>query len=287
MYIDIVLNLDILLDELVRQFSLLATMCRSTMRNISTKRLKAFGILAAGLLWSLVAPSPAQADYEKGLDAFNQRLYEEALPYLEDAARNGVPRGQYLLGRIYADALGVEEDKSEAIYWLTCAGSSDDGSAMSARRLKDRLLRSFPAAERKAADRSAASCPRALTVDGQESGFDLFGYGDTRGFMQDVRGNGVVSLFLLPGEATLAAGRETASFLGAKQVAYAIDTTKDPGNDILYMMVVFFSWFLLYKLVKGAYVLWQKFSEVAIVIEVRNDGRSSLPRRKYGDHENA
>ena len=269
------------------------------MRNISTKRLPVFGVIAAGLLWSLVAPSPAQADYEKGLDAFNQRLYEEALPYLEDAARNGDARGQYLLGRVYADALGVGEDKSEAIYWLTCAGGSDDGSAMSARRLKDRLLRSLPAAERKAADRSAASCPRALTVDSQESGFDLFGYGDTRprrasrhdegftGFMQDVRGNGVVSLFLLPGEATLAGGRETASFLGAKQVAYAIDSTRDPGNDILYMMVVFFSWFLLYKLVMGVYVLWQKFSEIAIVIEVRNDGRASLPKRKHGDHENA
>jgi hypothetical protein len=195
--------------------------------------------------------------------------------------------------------LGVEEDKSEAIYWLTCAGSSDDGSAMSARRLKDRLLRSLPTAERKAADRSAASCPRALTVEGEESGFDLFGFGDSRprrtarhdegftGSMQEVRGNGVVSLFLLPGEATLAAGRETASFLGAKQVAYAIDSTRDPGNDILYLLVVFFSWFLLYKLVRGAYVLWQKFSEVAIIIEVRNDGRSALPRRKHGDHENA
>jgi hypothetical protein len=259
----------------------------------------AFGVLAAGLLWSLVAPSPAQADYEKGVDAFNQRLYEEALPYLEDAAQNGDARGQYLLGRIYADALGVEEDKSEAIYWLTCAGGSDDGSAMSARRLKDRLLRSLSAAERNAADRSAANCPRAMTAAGEESDFNLFGFGDSRprrtarydegftGFMQDVRGNGVVSLFLLPGEATLAAGRETASFLGAKQVAYAIDTTKDPGNDILYMLVVFFSWFLLYKRDRGAYVLWQKFSEVAIVIEVRNDGRSSLPRRKHGDHENA
>ena len=269
------------------------------MRNISTKRLTVFGLIAAGLFWSLVAPSPAHADYEKGLDAFNQRLYEEALPYLEDAARSGDARGQYLLGRIYADALGVEEDKSEAIYWLTCAGSSDDGSAMSARRLKDRLLRSLPTAERKAADRSAASCPRALTVEGEESGFDLFGFGDSRprrparhdegftGSMQEVRGNGVVSLFLLPGEATLAAGRETASFLGAKQVAYAIDSTRDPGNDILYLLVVFFSWFLLYKLVRGAYVLWQKFSEVAIIIEVRNDGRSALPRRKHGDHENA
>jgi hypothetical protein len=272
------------------------------MRNISTKRLTVFGVIAAGLLWSLVAPSPAQADYEKGLDAFNQRLYEEALPHLEEAAKSGDARGQYLLGRIYADALGVEEDKSEAIYWLTCAGSSDDGSAMSARRLKDRLLRSLPAAERKAADRSAASCPRTLTVAGEESGFDLFGFGgssDSRprrasrhdegftGFMQDVRGNGVVSLFLLPGEATLAGGRETASFLGAKQVAYAIDTTKDPGNDLLYILVVFFSWFLLYKLVKGAYVLWQKFSEIAIIIEVRNDGRASPPKRKHVDHENA
>jgi hypothetical protein len=272
------------------------------MKNVSSTRLTALGILAAGLLWSVVVPTAAQADYERGLDAFNRGLYDEALHHLEDAADDGHAYSQYLLGRIYGEGLGVEKDPSDAIYWLNCAGTSADSVAGSALRLKDRLSRDLSVKERKAADRSAASCPRVQPVDGVESSLDLFGTpkagGTPRrrasrldegftGFMQDVRANAVVSFIVLPGEVTVAAGRETASFLGAKQVAYGIDTTRQPGNDLLYMAVVLFSWFLLYKLVRGTCVMWRKFSEVALTIEIHKNGQSSTPRRRPGSHQDS
>ena len=255
------------------------------------------GVISAGLFFSFLSDQPAFADYESGLEAFNRGAHEEALPLFEDAATLGDPRAQYFVGKIFGEGLGTSRDLSEAAYWLNCAGASDHSISMSARRLKARLLRSLSAQERATASNASMRCPAPALKGETGLSFALFAsnktYSETHaeeggftGFMEGLRSNGAVSLFLLPGDVTIALARETASLSGAKQTAYAIDSARLPGNDILYLMVVFFSWFLLYKLVMGANSVWQKFSEVAFTIEIRKEGRQTLSSKNPDRHGN-
>jgi len=92
-------------------------------------------------------------------------------------------------------------------------------------------------------------------------------------------------LFLLPGEAAVAIGREGASLLGAKQVAYGIDAVRDPGNDLLYMLVVLLSWFLLFKFLMGVRALLQKISEAIDLAEFEKAGRRRRPDPASGDRK--
>jgi len=260
-------------------------------------RTAVFSALVAGLLASLLVSGPARADFRSGLDAFERRAYEEAAGHFLDAAGAGDPQAQYYLGVIYGDGQGVAQDIPEAVYWLGCASASGDGVSASAQRLRARLVRDLPAAERNRATRRVASCPKPARLEEAGSSFDFFrsvsAHDERRGtppgefadVMTDLRENAVVSLFLLPGEATVAIGRESASALGAKQVAYGIDAVRDPGNDLLYMLVVLFSWFLLYKILMGVRALLQKLSEAFAPVEFENAGRRRRRDRASGDRE--
>ena len=294
MYIDIHVNFYNLLMKFIWHFSRLKAKSEMMKRRTFSHRHTTLGAISAGLFLSLFSAQPVFADYESGLEAFNRGAYEEALPLFEDAATRGDARAQYYVGKIVGGDFGTSSDLSEAVYWLSCAGASDDSISMNARRLKASLLRGLPANERAAATNISRSCPTPAPEEKAKSGFDLFApsksysgqkaaEGGFASFMEALRGNGAVSLILLPGEVTIAAARETASIVGAKQTAYAIDSTRLPGNDILYILVVFFSWFLLYKLVMGARTLWQKFSEIAFTIEIRKEGRQTLAKKKPDD----
>lgn len=243
--------------------------------------------LATGLLLSFLTWAPAQADFQAGLDAYNRGAYEKALPHLLRAAEAGDAEAQYYLGLIYGDSAGTARDLPEAAFWLGCAAAAEGRISMRAQRLQARLRESLPNEAR------AADCPRAAQRDTGAWSFDLFaspelanyrGPATTGGFtevMAGLRDNAIVSFFFLPGEAVVAAGRESAGLLGAKQVAYGIDAVRNPGNDLLYMMVAMLSWVGLYKLLMAVHALLQKISAVCVPIDV---GGRSRRRRKKGPH---
>ncbi len=139
----------------------------------------------------------------------------------------------------------------------------------------------------------AADCPRAAQRDTGAWNFDLFASPEldryhrpraTGGFtevMDGLRSHAIVSLYFLPGEAVVAAGRESAGLLGAKQVAYGIDAVRNPGNDLLYMMVAMLSWVGLYKLLMAIHGLLHRISDFSAPLDV---GGCSRRRRKKGPH---
>jgi len=260
-------------------------------------RTAVFSACVAGLLLSLLVSIPARADFQSGLEAFERRAYGEATGHFLDAAEVGDTQAQYYLGVIHGEGKGVAQDIPEAIYWLSCASAAGDGISASAQRLRSRFMRDLSAAERRRVARGAASCPEPARLEEAGSSFDFFrsvsAHDERRGtrpggfadFMTDLRENKAVSLFLLPGEATVAIGREGASLLGAKQVAYGIDAVRDPGNDLLYMMVVLLSWFLSYKLLMGVRAILQKLSEAIDLAEFEKAGRRRRPDPASGDRK--
>ena len=250
------------------------------------------GALSAALLASFFFCPPALADFQSGLEAFNRGAYEEALPLFEEAAENGDANAQYYLGVIYGQGRGTDVSVDDAIYWLSCAGSSPDGISSVAQQLKTRLLRDLPASERAGASNSAKDCPVVTASEVEKKGF-LERFGSTQrqsgpaapegsfgSFMESFRSNGVVELFLIPGEVTIAAARETASLAGAKQTAYAIDSARLPGNDLIYMLIVLVSWYAFYKVIVGLWAFWRKLSEISANLEGVKEERPTLSKKK-------
>ena len=171
------------------------------------------------------------------LSCWNSRplISGDVWPLFEEAATGGDADAQYYIGVIYGEGRGVSSDIHKALFWLGCAGASDDRISMNARRLKARLLRGLPASQRADAGHTPTDCPSPVSQRQKSAGFSFFEGGKTSsagstladgstGFMGRLRENDVASLFLLPGDAAIVAARETASLAGAKQ------TCSSPGS---------------------------------------------------------
>ena len=60
--------------------------------------------------------------YRKGVSAFKEGNFAEALKQMEPLAQKGNLRARQLMARIYALGLGVEVDNDVAKKWLSCTG---------------------------------------------------------------------------------------------------------------------------------------------------------------------
>lgn len=78
-----------------------------------TRPCQRFG-LAAGLALASLA---VLADFQSGLDAFNDRDYSQARDRWQECAIAGDPSCQYGVGVIHDDGLGVKADTFEALRW--------------------------------------------------------------------------------------------------------------------------------------------------------------------------
>jgi len=73
---------------------------------------------------------PARADFDKGKQAFDRGDYETALSELLPLAKQGDPKSQHILGEMYADGLGVDQDYAAALKWNKLSAEQDYAPAM-------------------------------------------------------------------------------------------------------------------------------------------------------------
>jgi peptidoglycan hydrolase-like protein with peptidoglycan-binding domain len=69
-------------------------------------------------LAGLVVATPALADYNSGITAYENRDYAAAQRELQPLADRGDPRAQRLMGLMYRDGLGVRKDLIRAYMWF-------------------------------------------------------------------------------------------------------------------------------------------------------------------------
>jgi len=65
--------------------------------------------------------TPASADFQAGMDAYNRGNYATALSELRPLAEQGDVISQYTLGALYANGYGVPQDYIQARKWYTQA----------------------------------------------------------------------------------------------------------------------------------------------------------------------
>lgn len=80
------------------------------------RQISVFALLVFSIC-SFAQNGDVEQSFKTGEDLFNKQKYLEALPYLEDAANKGNDEAQFLVGKMYHQALGVSIDDAKAIQW--------------------------------------------------------------------------------------------------------------------------------------------------------------------------
>lgn len=90
------------------------------------------------LVLSIVASliTPAWADFQTGLVAYNLGDYARALREWTPLAEQENPLAQFYLGALYQDGLGVPQDYVQAHMWYNLAGTNGNQDAV---EFRDRL----------------------------------------------------------------------------------------------------------------------------------------------------
>ena len=70
------------------------------------------------VLWLLTASvTPARADFDAGMAAYERGDFEAAFTELLPLAEAGDPVAQYRIGALYSHGEGVEKDDAKTLYW--------------------------------------------------------------------------------------------------------------------------------------------------------------------------
>ena len=81
------------------------------------------------LISFLLIPSVLAADFDSGLLAYKEGDYATALKECRPLAEQGDARAQFLLGKMYANGLGVPQDDKEAVIWGILAAEKGHSGA--------------------------------------------------------------------------------------------------------------------------------------------------------------
>jgi TPR repeat protein len=86
--------------------------------------------MLAAVAASLALAQPAVADaLDDGVAAYREHDYEKAVQLLQPFAEKGNAGAQYLLGTLYMEGKGVEQDDKTAVMWYQRAANQGDASA--------------------------------------------------------------------------------------------------------------------------------------------------------------
>jgi TPR repeat protein len=96
-------------------------------------RMRMFGGVSMKRLMTLIAlaalAGSAQADFDKGLEAWNKGDYQAALAEFRPAAEQGDARAQYYLGEAFNKGRGEVQDFAEAANWYRKAAAQNNADA--------------------------------------------------------------------------------------------------------------------------------------------------------------
>ena len=85
--------------------------------------------LILGALIMIAATTPALADLDDGLAAYDRGDFATAYRELAPAAAGGAPAAQYAMARMYLSGEGVSRDSAEGLKWLRKAALAGIGLA--------------------------------------------------------------------------------------------------------------------------------------------------------------
>src|SRR5215470_4742780 len=140
------------------------------------RRRLAPALVAVLTLAVLAAATPALADYNAGITAYQNRDYATAQRELQPLADRGDPRAQRLVGLMYRDGLGVRKDLIRAYMWFDLAAQRNQYGAA---QLRDEVAQQMLSWQLDEAKKMVAAWPQP-----QEQGQTYAGNGNGSGQFQ-------------------------------------------------------------------------------------------------------
>ena len=83
----------------------------------------------ATLVFFVALAGAVQADFQKGLDAWNAGDYKSAVDEFRQAAEKNDARAQFYLGEAFNKGRGVVQDYAEAVTWYSRAAEQNSADA--------------------------------------------------------------------------------------------------------------------------------------------------------------
>ncbi|MFK5997304.1 MAG: sel1 repeat family protein [Rhodobacterales bacterium] len=80
------------------------------------------------------------ADFQKGMDAYNNGDYTTALKKWQPLAKQGGAQAQYNLGLMYGNGQGVPQDYIMAYMWFNLAGANGIKDAVKNKEMVSKIL---------------------------------------------------------------------------------------------------------------------------------------------------
>lgn len=96
---------------------------------VEISKMKSTYLVYTIVLFLIVAGQGWSANFDKGLDAFDNEIYDIALQEWVVLAEQGDASAQSNLGVMYMEGKGVPQDDKEALKWWTLAAQQGDKSA--------------------------------------------------------------------------------------------------------------------------------------------------------------
>ncbi len=87
--------------------------------------------LSAAVLLGLAVATPASADFQAAMAAWQQQDYRQAMSELVPVAAAGNADAQELIGVLYALGLGVKQDRVKAFEWYLVSAENGHAGAQS------------------------------------------------------------------------------------------------------------------------------------------------------------
>ena len=85
----------------------------------------------------------------------NKKSHKKALKWFRESARQGIPWGQFHLGRMYRNGQGVERDDQLAFHWVHLAVSA---GLKEGKKLHDEIEKDLTGEQAEQAKSEAAAC---------------------------------------------------------------------------------------------------------------------------------
>lgn len=89
----------------------------------------AASVLAALMAYAALPAFADDKDFEKAVEAYEEKDYETSLKRFKKAAEKGIPEAMFNVGVFYANGYGVQKDEAEAFKWMLKAAESGDVKA--------------------------------------------------------------------------------------------------------------------------------------------------------------
>ena len=236
-----------------------------------TSNLARSNLVLVALAMLAALASPAAADYESAVSAYESGAYDKAIGEFERLAEDGDERANFYLGMMHKDGKGTVANSVDALSRFICATIDATGLGQQAAEWRDQLTALMTGGEVAAANRKAQACGlhtsakigvrtgdaatsgARKTSAGYDRSSNFFGSSSSSPSGRTEFGKSpkpqwfLMQLFYFPARATINGAEFIADLFDLDALVMDLRHMANMRNDLFIALFALFWWFLIIK----------------------------------------